>query len=294
MESNNIDKLFREKLEQKEVLPENVKWNPESGWDEYQKQFFKQKKSAKKFLIYSCSAAAVLITLFLVFKNNMDQNKLTTIVNNSTKPKEVKLPCGNIVWLNKESSVKFPTKINSSQYKIDIQGEAFVNIQDLKSTLYIIKSQNAIVKLDVPSSFDIRNFSDDESIDITVNSGVIKVTETDNDGGTALLVTKGNYCSVLKSQKLIFATKNENPNFLAWKTGHFVFNNTSMETVTEVLSQYYKTDIELLDYDIAYCRFSGTFTVDNMDLILNQIKSDLKLEIINAGKIITISGQGCI
>jgi transmembrane sensor len=294
MEKNRIDDLFREKINQNNDLPKNVKWTSFSGWEEFQKQDARKNQFPKKIWIYASSAAVVFIVILFLVKYNSRPSELITITNKTGNPKEVKLPCGNSVWLNKESSVDFYSKTDTEQCQIAIHGEAFIEIRKLKSKAYIIKSQNAIIKSENSASFNIRDYPDEPSIEVTINSGAVKVMQENNDEGLSLLVTKGNYCSVHKSNELVFATLNQNPNFMAWKTGKFTFNETPMETVAEVLAQYYGTEIELIDNNIAYCKFSGNFEVQNMDLILNQIKSDLKLEMKHAGKKITFSGQGCL
>jgi len=294
MNKKNIDDLFREKINQINDLPINSKWSKTFGWDGYQKKYKNPHMISKKMLIYLSSAAAAIIFISIFFINNDASGKMVSVSNNTGKSKEVKLPCGNSVWLNNKSSVEFSSKIDTDEFQVTINGEVYVEINNLKSKHYIIRSHNAVVKLEVPASFNIRGYANEQSIDVTVNSGMVKVLEENYEEGLELLVTNGNYCSVHKSQKLVFATANSNQNFMAWKTGEFIFNNTPMETVAEVLAQYYGTEIDLLDNNLAYCKFSGTFGIQNMDLILNQIKSDLKLEILNAGKKITISGQGCL
>ena len=93
---------------------------------------------------------------------------------------------------------------------------------------------------------------------------------------------------------LIFASANKNENYLAWKTGRIIFNNSNIENVVDVLAEYYNTEIELDNNSLSYCNFTGSFENQSLYLILNQIQSNLNFVVKNTGNKITISGKGCL
>jgi transmembrane sensor len=291
---NNIDKLFKEKVDQITSLPENIEWNVDTGWMQYQKKFLTRKTKVKKILISLLSVAAVLVIVFtVVFHPNL-KNRTIVVKNNAIEVRQITLPDGNMVWLNKNSTIEYPSGLNSESFGITVSGEVYIDINQMRSERYILKAYNAIIMAEKASSFNIKALADKENIDIAVASGAIKVQEEESPTGLTLLVTDGNYCSVHKSQKLIYASVNTNDNYLAWKTGRLVFEDQSMATVTDILSEYYNTPIELSDNSLAYCMFSGSFDKPTIDIILNKIKTDLNLEIKYTGAKISISGKGCL
>ena len=70
MKDNNVDELFREKIDKLSDLPENINWNKESGWLRYQEQFEKEKPKNKKIVITLLSVAAMLVLLLYTFVIN--------------------------------------------------------------------------------------------------------------------------------------------------------------------------------------------------------------------------------
>ena len=114
-----------------------------------------------------------------------------------------------------------------------------------------------------PCNLNIRARIEEENVNITVGTGAIKIVEESNQKGLALLVTEGNYCSVHKSQDLVYTSVNRNCNYLAWKTGKFTFNNMPIATVTDILAEYYHTEIEFEDKTLAYCLFSEVHLLTN-------------------------------
>lgn len=295
MKQNKLDKLFKEKIEQFKDLQENIEWNPEKGWFDYQKKYLIKNGKLRKLLIYSCSAAAVFAVVFFSILYYQNQTDKKIIVNNNTNiVKEITLPCGNTVWLNKNSFVEYPARISQENNEIIIGGEVYLEFKKFKKQKYIVQAYGAVINVETKTSINIRAYENEESIDITVASGAVKISEESYNTGLSLLITEGNYCSVHKSQKLVYTKVNKNNNYKAWKTGKLEFNNQPIETVKDVLAEYYNTEIELSDKSLAYCMFSGTFELQPIDIILNQIKKDLNFVIKNNGNKITFSGKGCL
>jgi ferric-dicitrate binding protein FerR (iron transport regulator) len=292
---NNIDNLFCNKINRINDLPADVDWNRKKGWSEYQKQYLSGKVKTIRLQLYLSSAAAavILILLSVIFYEDVT-DRTVSFNNQSTGIKEITLPDGNSVWLNRNSSVEYPPRIKSELFEISVKGEVFIEINDLKSNKYIIKAQNTRVFAETLTSFNIKARTDEDNIDITVASGAVTVADEIYEQGLALLVTEGNYCSVHKSRKLVYASENINDNYLAWKTGKLIFHNQPIATVSDILSKYYDTKIELEDFSIAFCLFSGTFERKPINVILDQIQSDLDVTIINTGSKIIFSGKGCL
>jgi ferric-dicitrate binding protein FerR (iron transport regulator) len=295
MKENNIDRQFRERVDQMSDLPQNISWNRDSGWIQYLEQFDKEKPEIRKIVFTLLAAAAVLvIVVFTVFLNNYFKDKSVTQQNLTSEVRQIILPGGNKAWLNSNSSIEYRSAVNSGNFEIEVSGEIYLEINNLKYERYTLKAYNAIIVAENPSSINIKAYPEKENIDIAVKTGAVKVYEEASRKGMALLVTQGNYCSVHKSQKLIYVSANNNDNYLAWKTGKLIFEDQSVATIVDILSEYYNRTIEISTESVAYCTFSGSFENPAIENILNKIQKDLNLRITYTGSKITISGTGCL
>lgn len=289
-----IDKIFKDSIEHFEELPKDTRWSPRTGWKDYKRQFGEKPGKIKRILYFTVSTAALfalIVTTFLFYPGIKHQQII--VANDDMRIKEVTLPDGNTLWLNKNSSVEYPSKIDSKHNRLIINGEAYLEIKHVVCREYFIQAHNAVVIAETPVSFNIAAWHDDENVDITVSVGAVKIVEESYTEGMALIVAQGNYCSVHKSRKLVYASVNKDNNFLAWKTCKLVFENQPIAKVTDILAKYYHTRIEIEDWDVAFCLFSGSFEEQPLDSILDQIKSDLNLEIKQTDSKITFSGKGC-
>ena len=294
MKNNSLDNIFKEKINQAEGLPENIKWNKYKGWLDYKQKHVSANIFSKRALLYASSAAAAILILFSVLYYQSAVNKTITVYNQSAIVKEIMLPDGNKIWLNKNSFIEYPSKLDKDLKVINVGGEIYVELKKMENANYIIYAHNAYILAEKNASFNIRAYGHEDNIDVTVASGAIKIADQSYEKGLSLIVTEGNYCSVHKSQKLVYAATNTNNNFAAWKTKKLIFDNQPIATVRDILAEYYNTDIELEDKDIAYCLFSGSFEKQSLDYILDKIRSDLHFKIENTGTKITFSGKGCL
>ncbi|HEX2394163.1 MAG TPA: FecR family protein [Bacteroidales bacterium] len=294
MEKNMPDKIFSKKLENITDLPPGTSWNSHKGWAEYEKNYLTKKVPVRKLIIYlSAAAAALFIGIFylLHFQHYHDMNQVT---NETDKIMEFVLPDGNKVWLNRYSSLEYPAHLDKNHNELSVTGEVYFEIRNLQIPSYEIMAHNAVILAEHPGEFNIRARTQEDCVSITVKSGALKIKEVSSTEGLALLVTEGNYCSVHKSQNLVYASSNRNENFLSWKTGNLTFNSLPVATVTDILAEYYNTTIEITDKSLAYCLFTGTFSDQSIDAVMNKLQTDLSVIVRNAGDKITISGKGCL
>lgn len=289
---NNIDKLFREKIDDTEKLPENIIWSSDKGWSDYEGMIKAKKTIMHKRIFYLSSIAAATL-LFFIYVFQSAGERQVTVENNSDKAKEVMLPDGNSVWLNKNSTLKY-TKSIKREFKICIVGEAYFEIVKYPFKSFSVNAFNANILVEIPSAFNIKANNSTGHIDITVKKGSVKVSGSSLQEGLAILVTENNYCSVHKSQKLVYVTNNLNNNFLSWKTGELIFDSMPMANVTDVIAEFYGKKIVIEDVSLAYCRFSGSFENQSFDNILKKMQTDLNINIIHTDSSIILSGKGCL
>lgn len=293
MDNNTIDRLFRDKIGEINDLPDNISWNKITGWKEYERKYSEGITIKRVFLYLSSAAAVVLLTLSLLLIQHGKKHHVIAVHNNTPGVQEIVLPDKNSIWLNKGSIIEYPSKMDKNT-EFNVTGEVYFEVNSLSNSRYIINASNAAIEVDKPCRVNIKARQDDESVNVTVTSGVVRIIEKNSQEGLTLLVPEGNYCSIHKSQNLVYSSMIRNNNYLVWKTGKLSFDSSPMATVIDILADYYNTRIELEDKMLAYCRFSGTFENQPLEAILNQIQSELNFVIRNTGTEIIISGKGCL
>jgi ferric-dicitrate binding protein FerR (iron transport regulator) len=131
---------------------------------------------------------------------------------------------------------------------------------------------NATVTV-VGTSFNIN--SQENETEIVVATGTVKVSDTDNS--KSKLITVGYSAKV--SDNNIEKYKTSSPNYLAWKTGEFVFKDTPISQVVKDLNSYYESQITLNNDEIE-CLFTATFIKANLEDIVDVLRLTCDIEII--------------
>jgi ferric-dicitrate binding protein FerR (iron transport regulator) len=294
MKENRIDKVFREQLGGLQGLPDDVRWNRENGWLAFEQRYGRNRLSVIGIRGYLGIAAGILLILISVFLFQKRPSEMLSIINDSKYIREITLPDGNHVWLRPNSTIDYSSQFNTIQNEIAVTGEVYFELFTPSDAVYKISIYNALILAESNCAFNIRGLDQEEHVDITLANGAIKVRDVSYEAGLTLLVPEGNYCSVHKSQSLVYSSVNTNANYLSWKTGKLTFENMPIATVTDILAEYYLTNIEFEDKALAYCRFTGTFSGESIDNVLHNMQKDLNIVIRNDGDRFIISGKGCL
>ena len=158
--------------------------------------------------------------------------------NTSDQALEIVLHDGSVVWLNQHSTLSYPEKFKKHIRNVRLSGEAFFDVAKNPGSPFIISTEHSDITV-VGTSFNI--VSDSTQTEISVRTGKVKVQSAYNNEKVLLAANQG---SIISPSELV-AFDIENENYLAWKTGSFVFNETPIDKVVKDLNTYYEPQIVL-------------------------------------------------
>jgi len=198
------------------------------------------KKSGNGQLVYDASAS---VTTEITYN---------TITTPNGGEYEVILPDGSHVWLNAASAIRFPAAFTGNTRKVEINGEAYLEIVKNEKAPFIVVSGKHSVEV-LGTKFNIHSYPKEEDITTTLIQGSIRIAA-------------GKYTKVLQpgQQSLVNTSANSNirlatgvnmDEVLAWRNGKFIFDDASLKTVVSQLERWYDVNIDyagMEDY-----RFNG-------------------------------------
>lgn len=246
-----------------------------------QEQAAKTKKL--RTLYWYSAAASILILLgigYLLFPNMT--NRESTLISYHTDAgsiKEIVLPDSSHVWLNENTSLRFANSYNRSQRKVFLEGEAYFNVKKDTKRPFKVQTGNTITKVS-GTSFNLK-LNSKGNVCLIVSSGKVQFYKK-NSLIRASFYTAGQKGEMSSSNLRIKNMVNEDKNYLSWKTGELIFNNTSIAEVCEILSHHYKISIESLINDPSLS-LTGTFLNEELEEILTTIELTLDVKSINTG-----------
>ena len=231
-------------------------------------------------------AAMIIILISLgstvVYMNNHDffSKNITVTTGNDQKNLIILLPDGSRIALNRNS--KFSYHANFGKHKRDVRftGEAFFEIAPDVSKPFIIDAGKAKVKV-VGTSFNVITKNVESAVEVFVKTG--KVMLSDNSGKNSLFLDPG-FVGTMDS-KMSGKTLNQNPNYLAWNTGHLVYNGQKLNIVLNDLKKVYNMDIVADDNGILENTWTSPIDNQPQDTIIRLICASFNLSYTKVGNV---------
>ena len=164
-------------------------------------------------------------------------NKISTPRGGET---QICLPDGTKVWLNAASSLKFPTIFSGNQRRVELSGEAYMEVAENKQLPFIVSAGGTEVEV-LGTRFNINAYQESGAIKATLLQGAIKFKNKNHDvrlkpGEEGIAATNG---------KLQVRAANL-ADVMAWKNGLFIFQNESIQKIMTEAARWYNIDVEYI------------------------------------------------
>lgn len=176
---------------------------------------------------------------------------------------------GSKVSLNSESRIKYPRKFSFSERKVQLEGEAFFEINPNKNRPFIVDLNNINIHV-LGTTFNIKAYVSDPDIYISLETGKVFISKDTQPIAYLKPGEKATYnkltrkCSITKTQ---YITKSS-----AWKNNLIVFENSSLSEVITTLSRWYNVNFNINDSTSLKYSYTLTSHKKSIQQILQELE----------------------
>lgn len=163
---------------------------------------------------------------------------------------EVQLADGTRVWLNAESELRYPTRFSGNLREVYLQGEAYFDVSHQEAPFVVHCYQTAIRVLGTEFNVNARISGAPETVLV---EGVVSISRE----GTEVLLKPNDRATINQNTGEFVVEQVEVLPYIAWKDGHFVFVDESLETIMDKLSRWYDLEVEYQTEALRSIRLSG-------------------------------------
>lgn len=175
----------------------------------------------------------------IAYKGNSSETVYNTLFNpRGSTVVTLTLSDGTKVWLNNESSLRYPVAFAGKEREVEITGEAYFEVFHDRSKPFTVVINGAKVEV-LGTHFNINSYPDAASINTTLLEGSIKVSRN----GTTRLIKPGDQAQVYQNGAIDIKSNVDLKGVMAWKNGYFQFDGVSTETIMKQISRWYDVDI---------------------------------------------------
>lgn len=257
----------------------------------------------RRFIISAVSYAAIFILgigIFYLYNLNKNKSlssnreKYVTVTIPYGSKSEIELPDGSKVTLNSGSYLKYPTAFGANTRNVEFEGEAYFDVSKNKRVPFIVSTSGIHIKV-LGTTFNVKSYPEDKSIETTLVTGSIEIFNEKNGRHPAkhiylkpnqkISIPKNNSLSnseikninpkparVTKvAPKVILETNINTTNYTAWKDNKLVFDNEKFSDIMVKMERWYNVTIEIHSPEISDDRFSGKFEKETLQQSLEAL-----------------------
>jgi transmembrane sensor len=239
----------------------------------------KPKTKSAEILHYASRIAATAVVLIglsaLLYQSGfigkmkvrepISQKTVNVPVGNKQK---LVLSDGSIATLNSDSRISQPLHFSSDLRKVTLRGQAFFNVIHNSSRPFIVETNELEVKV-LGTSFDVKDYDDDNYTQVTVRTGKVAVSINGNSDFVVLQPDQQFLFNKHTQKWKVMET--DAAKCISWTNGSLFFYHTSLPEVAKILKRWYGKEIILQNIKGDYS-ISGEHDNRSLNAVLEAIR----------------------
>ena len=185
----------------------------------------------------------------------------------------IQLPDSTQVWLNSGTKISYPEEFGSASREIWFSGEAYFDVAKDSLRPMIIHNRKSFRVKVLGTRFNLKNYDNDRSAQLTLYSGKVEVLSRNTKGINTVTTLHPNETVVISGdapvQKKQISGAAE---YAEWKEGKIVFSGTKMPEVIKTLERWHGVTFRVQDPEILEYSFTARFSSESIVQILEFLK----------------------
>lgn len=211
------------------------------------------------FMIRTFGAAAAVLLLCLsvwtayVYMQPVSIQTVTTLA----ETRSISLPDGSLVTLNHYSSLSYPERFRSGSREVELNGEAYFEVNKDKKHPFIVKTEIIDVQV-LGTHFNVDAYLNNPDVRTTLLTGSVAVS---NKNKSVHIILKPNEVAIYNKEekKLTHQTLDNAKDEISWRYGEFIFDNWQLQDIARELSNSFGTTVHIADTALRNYRITARF-----------------------------------
>lgn len=189
---------------------------------------------------------------------------------------------GTKVWLNSESTIKYPVQFIAGKRDVWVSGEVCFDVAHDKHKPFIVNVNNTKIEV-LGTVFNVEAYPEQSAVTTTLARGSVRLK---NEHKQVELVP--NQQAIVNSNSI--EVKNVDVyEFLAWRDGYFYFKEANLSTIMDKLGRWYDVKIFYKQANLQDKRFSVEMKrYENIQKMLDILAKTNKVKFEIKGNVITV------
>ncbi len=269
--------------------PSGKKWDSGEGWNQLTARLQSdglleipgQVPERRHLLPFLRVAASILLVLAIgipalyygVLKNN-DGAPVKSQYSNSGVT-TVDLPDGSRVFLNEGAEISYPT-VFKQERAVELKGEAFFEVMSDPVNPFTVRSGKVVVSV-LGTSFNVKQKTSASGVEVYVKTGKVRMALEKSGQFITLEPEEMGQATALNLSR----TRQEDPNYISWKTKDFKFVDADLKDVLRELEESYHVLIHTEGVELTDMQITTSYKEQSIDAILETIGAAFGMKVSN-------------
>lgn len=263
MSEIDTDKLIEDyqsgNLDQQVVKQLQQIYDSKRGWRKFKKRIPAWRKRVPLALRIAAAAAVLVLAVLSSFSfgsRNAYKNfsDVTVEIPNGSKSR-ISLPDGTAVLLNGGSRIVYSQGFGITDRNLSLFGEGFFEVERNEDLPMKIKSDNISVEV-LGTKFSYRDYGNDSEPRVALTQGSVQVFA----GDEMVKLAPGQAAILNPSSGHLTVSNERNDDLLAWRDGRFIFDETTLASITEDLTRAFGLTFTFESEDLKSLCFYASFS----------------------------------
>jgi ferric-dicitrate binding protein FerR (iron transport regulator) len=150
------------------------------------------------------------------------------------------LPDGSAVWLNAESSLRFPVAFTGAERRVEMTGEAYFEVRPDAAKPFRVQVTPQTEVAVLGTHFNINAYTNEPGISTTLLEGAVQVTA----GSGSRRLSPGQQATVNSAGQIVVVQNADTEEATGWKNEIFYFRDADIQSVMRQLERWYDVEVE--------------------------------------------------
>lgn len=270
--------LESDEAHKKQFIRERIRFDASVVIDENRLSSSAVSNKGKTFIWNTLKIASAILILvassycFSLYQSGKQESSLQSIYVPSGSRTSVTLPDGTLVWLNSNTSFKYPTTFASENRIVELDGEAYFEVTKNEKKSFIVKTGKYNVEV-LGTTFNVEAYADEPTFKTGLFTGKVKLYKELKEH-ESLYLNPGESAELIGDVLHVSAA---NQNSFRWKDGLIILEDKSFTEIMRLFEKYYDLQIIIKNDKTKKLGYKGKLRIsDGIDHALRVLQKDFR------------------
>ncbi len=204
---------------------------------------------------------------------HVDESEYVEMKTTAGMTASVTLPDGSTVWLNSNSSLRYPSRFNGGVREVSLDGEGYFKVSADTDRKFIVHTEAMQVEV-FGTEFNVDAYrAKDRDVRTTLVSGKVQVRYDDaRKNSHVVKMAPGQMLSFNPDTRGMMISEVNHSVVSSWKDGRIVLQNTTLEDALRMIENRYHVKFDIENVELLDNRYTGQFTGQRLDVVLEHFR----------------------